>query len=212
MAREISILTIDDEEQICFAFNELFRLQGWSAYSALNMEDGLKIFDQKKPDIVLLDYHMPHINGVEGCRMIRRRDPHVPILVFTIEEDPKVVDAFLEAGASDFAIKPIKGPDIISRIRLHLRLLEKTRTYQNIPLEKGMSLATLTLVEEYLKKCREAATVDEIAKGTGLANQTIYRYLQYLIREGKVEQKNSYGKVGRPRRFYRIISPKDQRR
>ena len=61
--------------------------------------------------------------------MLRALSHTVPIIVFTIDESQEVADQFLQAGASDFALKPIKAPDIISRIKLHLRLLE--REHQN---------------------------------------------------------------------------------
>ena len=53
--------------------------------------------------------------------MLRALSHTVPIIVFTIDESQEVADQFLQAGASDFALKPIKAPDIISRIKLHLR-------------------------------------------------------------------------------------------
>lgn len=202
MNKNITILSIDDDDQICFALNELFRLQGWNAVSACSAEVGLETFKKARPDIVLIDYHMPGINGVEGVRMLRRLSPTVPVIVFTIDESQEVADAFLEAGASDFALKPIKAPDIISRIKLHLKLLERTAPAVS-GLDKGMSESTLLLVEEYLAARSEYETVNAIAKGTGLAYQTVYRYLQYLVRNGRAELLNSYGKIGRPKQVYR---------
>ena len=51
---------------------------------------------------------MPGINGVEGVQMLRALSHTVPIIVFTIDESQEVADQFLQAGASDFALKPIK--------------------------------------------------------------------------------------------------------
>lgn len=202
MNKNITILSIDDDAQICYALNELFRLQGWNALSAGSAEAGVEAFKASRPDIVLIDYHMPRINGVEGVRMLRRLSTAVPIIVFTIDESQEVADAFLEAGASDFALKPIKAPDIISRIKLHLKLLERTAPAVN-GLDKGMSESTLLLIKEYLAAQSEYETVNTIAKGTGLAYQTVYRYLQYLVRSGSAEVVNNYGKIGRPKQVYR---------
>ena len=66
-------------------------------------------------------YHLPQVSGIRGVEMIRELDPDVPIIVFTIDESQEVAEQFMQAGASDFALKPIKAPDIISRIRLHIR-------------------------------------------------------------------------------------------
>ena len=78
---------------------------------AADVEEGLALFRKHQPDIVLIDYHLPRINGIEGVRMLRRLSPTVPILVFTIDENQEVANRFLEAGATDFALKPIKAPD-----------------------------------------------------------------------------------------------------
>lgn len=201
MERKITILSIDDEENIRFALGELFRFQGWEACCAPTVEKGIEQFRLHRPDIVLIDYHMPGINGVEGVRLLRKLSRTVPIIVFTIDESQEVADQFLQAGASDFALKPIKAPDIISRIKLHLRLLEREQPAQ--PLSKGLSEATLQLVLDSLKDGEDYMTVNEVAKCSGLAYQTVYRYLQYLIQNKKVEMVSIYGKVGRPRQLFR---------
>ena len=104
-----------------------------------------------------------------------------------------MADQFLQAGASDFALKPIKAPDIISRIKLHLRLLEREHQKQ-APLDKGLSEATMQLVLDSLKEGEDYMTVNEVARSSGLAYQTVYRYLQYLIQNKKVEMVSIYGK------------------
>ena len=90
MERKITILSIDDEENIRFALGELFHFQGWEACSAPNVKKGLEQFRLHKPDIVLIDYHMPGINGVEGVQMLRALSHTVPIIVFTIDESQEV--------------------------------------------------------------------------------------------------------------------------
>ena len=67
-----TILCIDDEEDICFALKTLFRTQGWNTITACDVNTGLKLFTQQRPTIVLIDYHMPGINGVDGVRMLRQ--------------------------------------------------------------------------------------------------------------------------------------------
>ena len=113
-SREIKILLVDDEAEILYALKAVIETQGWTGLIAQNVKQALEIYKTDSPDIILIDYHMPHINGVEGVKMFRRQDPDIPIIVFTIDEDQGVADKFLEAGASDFATKPIKAPDIIS--------------------------------------------------------------------------------------------------
>lgn len=206
MSKQTVILSIDDDEQICYALNALFRFQGWLTLSAHDVTNGLQLFVKHSPDIVLIDYHMPGVNGIRGVEMIRELNSDVPIIVFTIDESQALADRFLEAGASDFALKPIKAPDIVSRIKLHLRLIENGHLQTpSTPsfVVKGIGRDTLELIESFLANSDEFFDVSGIAKGTGLAEQTVYRYLQYLAQSGGVEVKTSYGKVGRPKQQYR---------
>ena len=211
--RDIKILMIDDEEQILFALRAVFQFQGWTSISAMDVPTGLELFRTQHPNLVLIDYHLPQINGIKGVQMIREIDPEVPIIVFTIDESQDVANRFLEAGASDFALKPIKAPDIISRIRLHIRLLDSKRQLKEslhaeerepAPAAKGIGSATLELIENELKDCEEFLTVETISQRTGLAYQTTYRYLQHMHAQGHVEVQQSYGKVGRPKQKYRL--------
>lgn len=199
-----TILCIDDEKEICFALKALFQTQNWETVPAYNVTTGLALFRQIKPTIVLIDYHMPGINGVEGVRMLRKLSSTVPIIVFTIDESQAVADAFLEVGASDFALKPIKAPDIVSRIKLHLRLLEQNAAPQSSTVtSKGISQGTRDLILEYMRGCSQPVTVNDIAQATGLAYQTVYRYLQHLTQQSLVIMDSVYGKVGRPKQMYR---------
>ncbi len=201
------ILCIDDDDEICFALKALFKLQKWQGLSANNMAQALQKFRSNQPDIVLIDYHMPKINGIDGVRMLRKLSADVPIIVFTIDESQQVADAFLEAGASDFALKPIKAPDIVSRIKLHLQLLDwESKKLENAPqLAKGLSQGTMDLIVTFLRAQQDYVTANEIAEGTGLAYQTVFRYLQYMVQEALVEQVNTYGKVGRPKQSYHLV-------
>lgn len=203
MKENITILSIDDDPQICFALGELFRFQGWRAVTAGDVKKGLDAFRRYAPDVVLIDYHMPGLSGIEGVKLLRRESASVPIIVFTIDESQSVADSFLSAGASDFALKPIKAPDIISRIRLHLRMVQQSRTEQ--PFFKGISGGTLEIIMDFLTVQSDYLTANQIAEGTGLAYQTVYRYLQHLVQENRVERVDIYGKVGRPKQVFRRL-------
>ncbi|MDY6021004.1 MAG: response regulator [Oscillospiraceae bacterium] len=205
MAAPLTVLCIDDDSQIRYALSQMCRSQQWRPLLAQSTEEGVAMFDAERADIVLIDYHLPGANGVEGVRQLRRRSSHTPIIVFTIDDDQSVADAFLQAGANDFALKPIKALDLISRIKLHIRLMESERL--NLYGEsgrKGVSGATVNLILQALSDAPEGMTVEAIARNTGLATQTAYRYLQHLAGDRRVLAENVYGKVGRPKMVFRI--------
>ena len=206
---QIKILSIDDDMEILYALKAVIESQGFTGLVAQSVESGLELYKKEKPDLLLIDYHMPHINGVQGVKMFRKLNEDMPIIVFTIDENQEIADQFLEAGASDFATKPIKAPDIISRIRLHIRLLEsrKAEEKKNVELyaAKGIGLSTMELIRNAIVDESEYLTVEEIAEKTGLAFQTAYRYLQHFTAEGLVDVRSTYGKKGRPKQSYHLI-------
>ncbi len=209
-----TILIIDDNEEIRFALSQICDFKGWKAITASHVKEGIDKFSNEAIDLVLIDYHMPVLNGLEGVKMLRSISETVPVIVLTVDEKQEVADAFMEAGASDFALKPIKAPDLVSRILVHLKFaelnqgkevkVEKT-SGQDKPYEvytKGISLNTLGIVENFFLKNEKEYTIDEISENTGLAYQTVHRYLKHLIKFKVVQTEYRYGKVGRPKQHF----------
>lgn len=204
-SKNITILCIDDDVRIRAALSALFTSQGWVSLAAANVMDGLKLCEERKPDLIIIDYHMPIIGGVKGVQLIRTLNATVPILVLTVEDRQSVADEFLEAGANDFILKPIKGLDIIARINLHIRLLQRDNpkhSEQSAYAVKGIVPVTQSCIVDFLKVQTDYVTLDVVATGTGLAYQTVSRYLQHMVGEGDVQVITTYGKVGRPRQHY----------
>lgn len=203
------ILIIDDSKDILFAISEFFLMKDWEVYTAPAMDEALKIISTKKLDIIIIDYHMPYINGVMGVKLIRQIDENVPIIALTIEGMENIAEEFFLAGANDFAIKPIKVLDLYSRVKVHMSkqntLLSKKENIKNEEFreyQKGINNNTISLIEEKMRKLKEYVTIETISEITGLSTQTINKYMNYLIKIGMIDLKIVYGKVGRPRNEY----------
>ncbi|WP_434512084.1 response regulator [Desulfitobacterium sp. AusDCA] len=208
----MKILIMDDDQSLRYMLKEIFTFMGWSPIAYPNGREGLKEFLNHGADIILVDYHMPEIDGLETVRLIREHDLQVPILVLTVDERQEIANRFLDEGATDFALKPVKAPDLIARVQLHKRLLDMTKTYQATPkiqyeafVTKGISKSTLSYIEKYLIESKQPSTVEVISQELGLATPTVYRYLTYLIQQGKVQPIPSYQKMGRPKNRYHWI-------
>lgn len=200
------ILVIDDNEDIRYTVQEICTFAGWDAVTAENGEEGLKKAAQLEPDLIIVDYHMPVLDGLDTVRKIRRL-LETPIIVLTVDERQELADDFLIAGATDFALKPIKAPDLISRIKINLRIGELSKDKSkadDVFITKGINAATLKLILDHMRQCSEPITIEEITKGVGLAYQTVHRYLMHLISEGKIAADLDYGKVGRPKNRYKL--------
>lgn len=204
MENKIKILAIDDNDDILYAISEICKVKDWEPITATTGMEGIDKFTKEKPDLVLVDYHLPKLDGIEVVRRLRKISKHVPIVVLTVEESQKIADKFMKAGASDFALKPIKAPDLIARIGVHLRLNEENKIDRlGIEKVKGISRKTLELVIEDLKSADDYTSVMEISKRTGLAHQTIYRYVQFLTEKNKLDIEYYYGGRGRPETQYK---------
>jgi two-component system response regulator DctR len=202
------ILAVDDNADI------LYTLQAIGEVAKLNVitvNDGFKALElmaKSRFDLVMVDYYMPDINGLTLVKKIRELYRDIPILVLTVDESIDLANKFISAGATDFAIKPIKAADLISRVKLHLKLTkEQAVELKGLELPKGLTLPTLQLILDYLKKTNAAQTIEAISQQTGLAYQTTHRYLNYLLNEHYIKVEINYGKIGRPiHKFYWLKS------
>ena len=84
--------------------------------------------------------------------------------------------------------------------------LRSSGRQSNVFVTKGISETTLSYIEEYLVMSKEPSTAEEISQNLGLAPPTVYRYLLYLVENGKIQAIPSYQKMGRPKNRYIWIS------
>lgn len=205
----LEIVIIDDEPDILYTIKEICLHGGWEAATAPNGRQGYELCKVHKPNLAIVDYHMPDWDGLTTVKRIRELDNAISILVLTVDERQDVAEKFIAAGATDFAVKPIKSPDLISRIKMNLKINEVQKRYivgkQQVYIEKGISPATLSIICDYLKEQEAGLTIDDIANGLTLAYQTVHRYVSYLLEEEKLEIVPVYGQLGRPKNKYKLL-------
>lgn len=202
------IVIIDDEPDILYTIKEICTHGGWDAETASNGRQGFELCRIHKPNLAIVDYHMPDWDGLTTVKRIRQLDNAVSILVLTVDERQEIAEKFIAAGATDFAIKPIKSPDLISRIKMNLKINEIQEKYaaekQQEYIDKGISPATLSIIHDYFREKGEGLTIDDIAGGLNLAYQTVHRYVSYLLEGKKIETVPIYGQLGRPKNKYKL--------
>jgi two-component system response regulator DctR len=201
------ILIIDDEEDIVYTIQEICKYSGYDTITANNGIDGVKMCADHNPNLVIVDYHMPGWDGLTTVKKIKSTNEAVAILVLTVDERQEISDKFIEVGATDFAIKPIKAPDLIARINVNLKInemqLKSIASREQIFVEKGISAATLSVVLDFMKSQPDPTTIDDIALGVNLAYQTVHRYVHHLLDREVIEVIPVYGQVGRPKNLYK---------
>lgn len=119
------ILIIDDDTTMCQILDIMFTVEGAFVWTANDGREGLQKFFEHRPNLVLLDINMPHMDGWETCRQIRLLSD-TPIIMLTMLNSDEEMVRGLDAGADDFMSKPLNGPVLLARARAVLRRLEKT--------------------------------------------------------------------------------------
>jgi two-component system KDP operon response regulator KdpE len=114
------ILVIDDEPQITRVLRAALSAQGFDVRTANDPEEGLLLFKDWAPDLVVTDLMMPDISGVEVTRAIRARSA-TPILVLSVRDQERSKVEALDAGADDYVTKPFSIQELLARVRAHLR-------------------------------------------------------------------------------------------
>jgi two-component system alkaline phosphatase synthesis response regulator PhoP len=119
----VSVLVIDDEDDIRDILTYNLKKEGFIAYAAENGEKGMELLKSVHPDLVLLDVMMPGMDGIEVCEAIRNLPGFERTLIcfLTARSEDYSQIAGLDAGADDYVSKPIKPKVLISRIKAMLR-------------------------------------------------------------------------------------------
>lgn len=119
---ERHVLALDDDPIVLAALRSLLETRG---IRVTQLSDPLlfwETLERERPDLVVLDFEMPHASGPELCRVVRSdaRWGALPVLVLTGRTDPDSIERVFAAGADDFVAKPFVGPELVSRIENRL--------------------------------------------------------------------------------------------
>ena len=117
------ILIVDDEEMIVRTVKAYLDREGFKTYTAYDGEAALQAFEEKGPDLIVLDLMLPKMSGIEVTKAIRTKSA-VPIIMLTAKaaEADRVVG--LELGADDYVVKPFSPRELVARVRAVLRRYE----------------------------------------------------------------------------------------
>ena len=117
------ILVVEDEAALLTLLRYNLEKGGFEVGEAVDGEEALLMVDERRPDLMVLDWMLPTLSGIEVCRRIRRRpDPQpLPIVMLTARGEEADRVRGLDGGADDYVVKPFSPAELLARIRAILR-------------------------------------------------------------------------------------------
>ncbi|WP_223594111.1 response regulator [Neobacillus bataviensis] len=222
----IRVLIVEDDPMVMEINAEFVsKLPGFTLVGkAFSGKDALSLIKEVHPNLVLLDYFLPDMNGFSLLQLIRNENYPLDVILLTANRDPQHVQEIFRAGVVDYIVKPFRFDRFQSALEQYRNTFKKFK--ENRPLEqadldamtrvptkqpeheeslpKGLNDRTMKQVLQFLDGQTEPLSSDEVAAGTGLARVTVRRYLDYLEKKGDILMEIQYGSVGRPMNKYRL--------
>jgi DNA-binding response OmpR family regulator len=183
------ILIADDEVNLARLVELELSLEGYTVTVANDGLTGLTKAREIMPDLLILDWMMPGMTGVEICRRLRATGNKAPVILLTAKEDVGDRVAGLDAGADDYVIKPFKIEELLARVRAHLR-----RTQEDNP--DLLQFADLSLNRKTREVFRSGRAIELTAKEFELLDYLITHPRQVITRDQILEKVWGYDFMG----------------
>jgi DNA-binding response OmpR family regulator len=135
----MNILIIEDESGIASFLKQGLEEENYAVSIAIDGQTGLQKALSEQPDLILLDWMLPKLSGLEVCEAIRKKDKSTPILFLTAKDTIQETIEGLKAGANDYIKKPFSFEELLERIKIHFRNINENKvlTLGNIVLDKN---------------------------------------------------------------------------
>ncbi len=133
------ILIVEDEKGIVDFLKQGLEEENYTVSTAFDGVDGLKKALELPVDLVLLDWMLPKMPGIEVCKNIRNEKSNLPIIFLTAKDTVQETIEGLKAGANDYIKKPFSFDELLERIKIHFRTKDeiKVLTLGNIKIDKS---------------------------------------------------------------------------
>jgi response regulator of citrate/malate metabolism len=183
--------------------------------------EALELLAERPVDLVLLDFHLPDVKGLEMLRMLHARSAApVDVIAVTAARDPESIRQAIAHGVSQYLVKPFAFATFADKLERYARyrtrvehaaepdqaevdaLLGTLRGPTARRLPKGLNATTLHNVRDAVRDASMPLTASEVAGRCGLSRVTARRYLEHLVVEGAVTLSMRYGGTGRPEHLY----------
>ena len=201
------ILLVEDEVKLARFVELELNSEGYRVSVVNDGMSGLSVARESEPDLVILDWMLPGLTGVELCRRLRATGSKIPVIMLTARDEVSDRVAGLDAGADDYVVKPFSIEELLARIRAHLRRTQEPdpdvlqfedlslnhRTRQVLRGQRSIELTAkeFDLLEYLLSRPRQVFTKDQILEhvwgydfvGDSNIIEVYIRYLRLKLEE-----------------------------
>jgi DNA-binding response OmpR family regulator len=167
---ERNILIVEDETKIADTLKQGLTENSFHVEVAYDGSAGYKLFETHAFNLIVLDINLPGINGYDFCKMVRAKDPDIPVIMLTAFSSLNDKIEGYDAGADDYVIKPFEFKELLMKIRV---LLKRT-TNQNIPVGTTITAGDLIMNLDRKEVKRGDTAIPLTAKE--------FQLLEYLLR------------------------------
>ena len=219
------VLIVEDDPMVAM-INEQYVCRHKSFFVIGKCKDGdkaLKFIKENPVDLIILDVFMPHTDGFETLRQLRKEQCSVDVIMVTAANDIESLEQGLHLGVVDYLVKPftfdrfrlaldkfisqkqvLKDFDTLDQSNIDFIIDKKRKQSQDL-FPKGIQDKTLQAIISCLKKNKSTPiTSDYISEQTGLTAVTVRRYMSFLEENGKVIGELNYETGGRPCMYYQL--------
>lgn len=219
----IDVLVVDDDFMVARIHTRFIgELDGFRAVGSVGTgAEAIETVVRDEPDLVLLDVHLPDIDGIEVLRRLRADGHDVGVIMITAAREVDVVRGALHGGASSYLTKPFELEDLAKHLARFRQAYDRlsgsaagqadidvvfgtSAAHSPAALPKGLSAETAAAVRAALGAGDDASAA-QCAEIVGISRVSARRYLEYFVSAGEAEVRLRYGTTGRPERRYRPL-------
>lgn len=117
MKRQQTVLIIEDDESLMLGLEENLSVAEYRVLTATTGGGGLKLANERKPDLILLDLSLPDMTGFEVCKVLRERHRTIPVIMLTARKEESDKLRGFETGADDYVTKPFSVKELLARVK-----------------------------------------------------------------------------------------------
>lgn len=190
-----TLLYIEDDEQLRKHFTEFLSRYSQNVYACEDAQAGMALYEEIKPDIILLDINLPGMNGIEFAKKIRQKEKFTRIIIFTAYTDKEFLLEAIELELTRYLVKPVTSQELFEALEKSLHELEEfNEKYMQVTLKEGFvySVKSKTLLKDGQEIILRKKELDMLEFFIANKGKTIsYETLEHVVWKSEVMSRDA---------------------